>query len=272
MSGPPSTGVPRRWLLLRGLAREQRHWGEFPRIFQSASGAESVLCLDLPGTGTEHGRSSPGTIRGIMEDVRGRWIRARGQDVDGWGVVAISLGGMVAQEWARRYPGEFDAAVLINSSTADGCRPWQRIRPVAFVGGVKALLDSDRVNRERIVLRWTTRLIQDREAVARAWAAFANERPPDRISALSQLLAAARFVAPRSLDCPVLVVFSLSDEFTDPSCSRVIARRLGASWAAHPRAGHDLPLDDPEWLSLQIVQWANLIQLGQNRRVSPENA
>src|SRR5687768_6347135 len=58
-----------RWLLLRGLSREQRHWCSFPEDLERATGART-LCLDLPGFGTEHARISPRTIALITDDVR----------------------------------------------------------------------------------------------------------------------------------------------------------------------------------------------------------
>mgnify|MGYP003949335389 CR=1 FL=1 len=41
------------WLFLRGLTREQRHWGPFRDVFARDYPGAKVHCLDLPGTGTE---------------------------------------------------------------------------------------------------------------------------------------------------------------------------------------------------------------------------
>src|SRR5205814_3692341 len=65
---------PDAWLLLRGLAREQRHWGAFLPALQAALPDARVHCLDLPGAGTEHARTSPANARSIAEDVRQRWL------------------------------------------------------------------------------------------------------------------------------------------------------------------------------------------------------
>ena len=62
-----------KWLLLRGLARQALHWGEFVEIMQSQPQVEEVLTLDLPGFGTENHRNSPITIKGITNDVRMRF-------------------------------------------------------------------------------------------------------------------------------------------------------------------------------------------------------
>lgn len=40
-----------------------------------------------------------------------------------------------------------------------------------------------------------------------------------------------------------------------PCCSRRIAEAWGCTSAIHPDAGHDLPLDDPQWTIERIVGW-----------------
>ena len=64
---------PQRWLLLRGLAREARHWGRFTQLLSEKLTAE-VHTLDLIGVGTELGRTVPLTISGITDDLRARWL------------------------------------------------------------------------------------------------------------------------------------------------------------------------------------------------------
>ena len=90
------------WLLLRGMTRELRHWGPFPRIFEERAPGARVLCLDLPGAGTERARPSPWSVGGIAEDVRRRWRAAAAAGEGQWAVLGISLGGMVTLEWCRR--------------------------------------------------------------------------------------------------------------------------------------------------------------------------
>jgi hypothetical protein len=53
------------------------------------------------------------------------------------------------------------------------------------------------------------------------------------------------------------VLASRADRLVDGSCSRALAYRVpGARLAEHDSAGHDLPLDDPEWVVAQIRGWA----------------
>src|SRR4051794_2203226 len=104
-----------KWLLLRGLAREQRHWGRFPDVFAKTAGV-TTFCLDFPGTGTEHARPGPSSVRAIVEDLRQRWQALKGASDEPWGILGISLGGMVSMQWAADHPEDFARVVIANTS------------------------------------------------------------------------------------------------------------------------------------------------------------
>jgi hypothetical protein len=59
------------WLLLRGLARESAHWGDFIPLLEAIFPDANVTMLDLPGTGRFHKEVSPRTIKAITDAVRG---------------------------------------------------------------------------------------------------------------------------------------------------------------------------------------------------------
>ena len=73
-----------------------------------------------------------------------------------------------------------------------------------------------------------------------------------------QVLAGARYRAPKKLNgIRTLVLASMRDHLTHPSCSWELARRYSAALAFHDIAGHDLPLDAPEWVADQVNYWLN---------------
>ena len=99
------------WLLLRGLLREQRHWGDFTKNFESSIHSAKVHCLDLPGIGTESLKQSPSKIREIMEDIRSRWHSiGNNKPIN---LFSVSLGGMIAMEWMRYHPDEIARLVVV---------------------------------------------------------------------------------------------------------------------------------------------------------------
>lgn len=75
------------------------------------------------------------------------------------------------------------------------------------------------------------------------------------VSIGNHLLAAVRFSIASQLRQPVLIVSSLDDRLVDYRCSRELAQTWYADYVEHERAGHDLPLDEPEWLTSIIKQW-----------------
>jgi hypothetical protein len=66
------------WILLRGLARESRHWGAFILQLQATFPDAKITLLDLPGTGCYYQDSSPNSISEITHQVRAhaRWHKA----------------------------------------------------------------------------------------------------------------------------------------------------------------------------------------------------
>ncbi len=244
-----------RWLLLRGLAREQRHWGGFPAVFEARVTGSSVVCLDLPGAGTEHLRASPDRIEAIADDLRARWLALGAAGGEPWGLLAMSLGGMVAMAWADAHPGDFERVVLASTSAAGLSPPWRRFGLGVLPGVLRAFSAQDAERREALILGLTTRRVADVAAVARDWAALGASRPMRRANVVRQLRAAARFRAPARLAVPTLVLAGDGDRLVDPSCSRVLAAHLGAPSSFHPEAGHELALDAPDWLCDQIAAW-----------------
>jgi pimeloyl-ACP methyl ester carboxylesterase len=242
---------PVGWLLLRGLAREQRHWGPFPGVLGAALGAP-IACLDLPGFGSEHERASPASVGRITDDLRGRFAQTRGDTR--WSVLGISLGGMVALDWCARFPGDFERCVVVNASTRLS-RRGQRLRARTLVELAPAVFGQP-LDRARAVLRISSNASPtDREALARLHARWLAERPLAVSNVLRQVLAASRFELPPHVETPCLVMSSTGDRMVSWRCSETIARALGAPLALHRSAGHDLTLDAPDWVTAQVSRW-----------------
>ena len=96
-----SSDLGQNWLLLRGLARESAHWGDFIPLLQATFPDANVTMLDLPGTGRFHKEVSPRTIKAITDTVR-RHALDNGCLQQPVTILAISLGAMVAWEWMRQ--------------------------------------------------------------------------------------------------------------------------------------------------------------------------
>jgi pimeloyl-ACP methyl ester carboxylesterase len=242
-------------VLLRGLMREARHWGEFAPKLEGALPGGRVLAIDLPGNGRLHRARSPTCIADMTEHCR-EALAQQGLSPP-WRLLAISLGAMTAIDWLSRYPDEVAGCVLINTSLRSlGPFHW-RLRPRTYPAIAAALLQPrDARRQEELILRLTSAREALRAAALDARVAIASECPVCRGNVLRQLLAAARFrLPPGRPPMPVLLLASAADGLVDPRCSQRLAERWRLPLALHADAGHDLPLDDPDWVLERVADW-----------------
>jgi len=246
------------WVLLRGLSRESGHWGVFPdhllRELKALQPASQLLMLDLPGTGTMRRQASPTQVSAIVDACRAE-LESRG--VAGpVSLVGMSLGAAVLSDWANRYPHEVQAGVLINPSLRPFSELFRKPRPLNYLGLL--LLSLSRFSarmRERRVLNMTTRLAPTNEVLDR-WVELQRKHPLGVRNTVRQLLASMRYRASRTRPAaPMLLLCSKADSLVDWRCSQAISRAWGAPLRLHTKAGHDLPLDDPQWVARAVAEW-----------------
>jgi pimeloyl-ACP methyl ester carboxylesterase len=246
------------WVLLRGLVREQRHWEGFDARVRERFGVR-VLTPDTPGNGVRHREPSPLSVGGMLDVVRDE-VRAQGVTGKVF-VLAQSLGGMITIEWLRRHPEELHGAVLVNTSLRGISPSHHRFRPANLPAlAQRYLLDRKVVGTERLLLELTLAVREDRDALASRWAAFAEDQPVSFANTLRQMAAAARFRAPAEPPPgKVLVVCGARDRLVEPACSLALAGRWGAPIEVHSRGGHDLCVDDPEWMLERLARFRSSI-------------
>lgn len=246
------------WVLLRGLSRESGHWGVFPdhllRELRELQPAARLLMLDLPGTGSMRRQASPTQVSAIVDacrsELQGRGIGGRVS------LVGMSLGAAVLTDWANRYPDEVEAGVLINPSLRPFSELFRKSRPFNYLGLLLLSLSrfSARMREER-VLSLTTRLTPH-QAVIDRWLELQRQHPLGVRNTARQLIASMRYRASRTRPAaPMLLLCSKADDLVDWRCSQAISRAWGAPLRMHTKAGHDLPLDDPQWVARAVAEW-----------------
>lgn len=239
-------------LLLRGLTREQRHWGNF-RLLLAEKLTNPLLSLDFAGTGELYQQVSPCSISALRQSVR-RQLQQQPAFNGKVHLVALSLGGMLAADWALAYPAEVASITLINSSARPLAPFYQRLRWQNYPALASLLLLPASQREQRILQLTTATAYQNPEIVAQ-WQNWQQQRPVSGANALRQLLAASRFRLTAKPGCPALIISSKEDKLVNPECSVALAAFLQASHCQHSWAGHDLALDDPAWLAEQIAQF-----------------
>jgi len=243
------------WVLLRGLTRERRHWGDFPTILRGAIPDADVVALDLPGNGCLQHLASPLSVEDMAEYCRSE-LQARGI-LPPYHLLAMSLGAMVAVAWAAEHPQEIRRAVLINTSLRPFSPFYQRLRPRNYPALLKLLVTGgDDREWEALILRLTSNHMEKHKGVLDVWLSYRREYPVARRNALRQLLAASRYRAPAvKPPVPMLILASAADALVAPRCSKQLALHWQAEIAEHSTAGHDIPLDDGPWVAEQVRTW-----------------
>jgi pimeloyl-ACP methyl ester carboxylesterase len=244
------------WVLLRGLMREARHWGEFPVLFQNATGAQHVVALDFPGNGSLHMQTSATSVGAMANFSRARLAQLG--YAPPYRVLALSLGAIVAVAWSELYPAEIEAMVLINTSLAPYSPFYHRLRPANYPALIRHLLFGSAVQRERLILRLTSNQsrAQHRQEILEQWISYARENPVSRANILLQLLAAVSYRAVKAApSTPALLLAGQQDHLVNARCSLTLAQLWNCAIQLHPTAGHDLPLDDGIWVARQVKDW-----------------
>ncbi|MFZ2171175.1 MAG: alpha/beta hydrolase [Methylococcaceae bacterium] len=245
----------KNWVLLRGLARESAHWGDFIGLLQAAFPDANVTMLDLPGTGRFHKEVSPRSVKDITEAVR-REALDKGCLQQPVTILAISLGAMLAWEWMRSYPDDICGASLINTSFADLSPFYHRLRWQSYRKFAAIIMKRDKRNRETAILQLVSNRRDQDEQISRVWEKIQNQRPISLKNSFRQIIAAASY---RSGDIkpvqPILLITGKGDRLAAPICSEVISKKWGLELRCHSWGGHDLTLDDGAWVALQLKDW-----------------
>ncbi len=231
---PRAPQAPVLWVLIGPMSKGAAHWGAAPSALlaglRRVQPSIRLFTMDLPGTGALRDQATPSQVAELAGQVRQRLLSAGvwspGQRL---GLVGHSLGGLMAIEWARGAPDEVGALVLLSPAM----RPFTHI-----VRGTPLKL-------------WSQAAAQVLGRDARDGAGRAAWR-----AALAQGLARWRYATSRRRPmAPVLLLAGERDAWRDWRVSQRISRAWGAARRVHPKAGHDLMLDDGPWVAQSIAEW-----------------
>jgi pimeloyl-ACP methyl ester carboxylesterase len=247
-------------LLIRGLSRQQGHWGEFPNYLKLAlkeKGAEvNLIFEDLPGFGNRNQQKSPSTIEKIAELLVPTLENLYTGTKRKVHIVGISMGGMVALELARRFPIYCQSLVMINSSVKPVSCFFHRLQPKAYPALVKAWFHPLRRESEREILKISSELYGKDEELLNHWLSLRKKQAPSRKAAFLQIIAASQYQAPLNKPIEhVCLIASKKDRVVSHQCTLNLAKYWDIQCYLHLDGGHDLSLDDPSWLSETLSNW-----------------
>ncbi|MGJ8692863.1 MAG: alpha/beta fold hydrolase [Thalassotalea sp.] len=251
-------------VFLRGLLREQGHWGAFKDIIQQALPERQCLFYDLAGNGIKNQTRSPASIQGLRLALSAELAPQLKlhEKID---IVSLSMGGMIALDWARAVPEQINSIILINTSLKNYAPIYQRLRLGVWLK-IFVLAFSSRRKKESLIYDLTSNrgqmltaeLIEmNKTQTINTWLALAKKQPVSINNALKQLYAAATFSLAEKPPVRLHLIASEHDRLVSVLCSQAIAKAWKIELIKHPWAGHDIALDDPNWLSEKIKQCLN---------------
>ena len=239
---------PKKWILLRGLMRSRFHWLDFSEQLKSQLNLDEVFCVELQGNGFLSQEETPADISDVIKNMKAQ-IPFSHED---YGLLGISMGGMIATRWAQLYPDEVQALVLINSSSS--LSPfYHRLMPRHYLTLLRFLAGpSDTPALEQFILSQTSNIESKWKPLLTDYIAFQRQHPSSLKNFARQLLLTSQIDFTKTPICPKLILACKQDRFVNSKCSHKIAQQWECPTFYHETAGHDLPLDDADWIIRRI--------------------
>lgn len=252
--GMNEDGMNEHWIFLRGLTRGQGHWGDFPTAFRKKFPGVQIEFLDLPGCGTRVDEVSPLTMKANLEAVRkhSQFIKD-GKKVS---LLSISLGSMIAVLWQEHHPSEVKEAVLINTSFR-GLPPWKRIKLLNLPKIFSVPFKKTSLEKEEIISKIICHNEENRLRNLPLLAEFSDQHPFQFQNFFRQIVAASLAQFPSEARRPILILSSRKDRLVSSECSIQLGKMWKLPVDVHPHAGHDLPIDDPDWLLRRLANFSS---------------
>jgi pimeloyl-ACP methyl ester carboxylesterase len=251
------------YFFIRGLIRSQFHWHQFPAHFDHITQQQSLnstsVFFDIPGNGHRHQEATPFSIADMADDINKQihhYLTIHNIDSSANAhsqihLVGISMGGMIAADLISKSNVDFASVHIINSSFANLSPFWQRMKLPGVINLMANIWQTG--TRERTILKWTSNTPSSLD-LAPQWIKEAEEHPLSLRNAFAQLWAASHYFVDSKAHGNSIVYCSKEDRLVSWTCSEKLARYWQVPLECHLEAGHDLPLDNPQWLAEKIIQ------------------
>jgi len=234
-------------LLIMGLGSTLDQWR---RSLPALSARYRTILFDNRGVGKSDIPEGPYPIATMAEDAR-CVLDAAG--VESAHVYGISMGGMIAQEFALQYPARVRKLVL-------GCTSPGGPKVVRADAQANAMLMNrpnmtvEEALQASVPILYDThtpreRIDEDLEIRRRTY-----PTPAAFMSQLGGILAWQSWDRLGAITAPTLVIHGASDRLVPPGNGELIANRIpGAKWVLLPNAGHIYPTDQTERSQAEIL-------------------
>jgi 3-oxoadipate enol-lactonase len=230
-------GAP--WLAFsHSLACSVRMWDAQIEAFKDRF---RILAYDTRGHGKSAAPAGPYTLEAMADDLRALVSHL---DIQRLHFVGLSMGGMIGQTFAIKYPGVFSSLALADTTSrypAEAAPLWQERIRTAETQGMEPLVQPT-------LERWFTAPFREKNADAVRKIATAISTTPVAgyagcCAAIPKINVTARL---KEIKCPVLVICGEQDPGTPPAMAREIHENTpGSKLVLIPQAAHLSNLEQP---------------------------
>jgi pimeloyl-ACP methyl ester carboxylesterase len=223
-------------VMVHGLGGTSNLWQAQARAL---SRQFKVIRPDLPGSGRSRHEGKL-SIDGFVEELRALFEK---QSIDKAVVIGHSLGTLIVQHFAAKYPEKVSKLILVGpvKAPADNGRQGPRDRAQKVrAEGMAAIADT-------IVAAATSPSDLVQHSIAPAMVReMLMRQPAEGYAATCEALSEAQEPDQQKIACPTLLVVGSDDKVGPPAVAREIASRIkNAKVTEVPNAGHWLTLEQP---------------------------
>ena len=241
---------PETVVLLNGLADDLETWVlQMPALLDAGY---RVLRFDNRGVGASDAPPGPYTTRDFAADTKALVDELA---IDRFHLLGVSMGGMIAQEYALAHPEDLQSVLLACTYAAPG--PFCS-RMFALWADMAEVRDVPFVMRDVTLWAFTLPFFEEREDELREFEGEMAAMPQSREAYLAQLHSIREHDTTARLGeiaTPTLVVAGEQDILIPVALSRRLQEGIsGAQWAAVP-GGHACIWEHPEPFNQVVVDF-----------------
>ena len=236
-------------LLIAGIGCPSQMWSGFRPCLAARN---RTLALDNRGTGKSNVPPGPYSVAAMASDAAAV-LDAAG--VQGAHVFGVSMGGIVAQEFALQYPARTRSLILGCTSFGgrNAVRPDPAVRQFLAARGSMSAAEAEQTSVPIMYCAETPRVrIEEDLALRRRW----QTSPASYIAQFQGVVAWEAYNRLPELRVPTLVIHGDSDRLVPVANGELLAARIaGARCVILSRAAHLFYVDQPEATHAAIVEF-----------------
>jgi 3-oxoadipate enol-lactonase len=215
-----------------------------------------VLRFDTRGHGQSTAPEGDYTLEQMADDVHGLFVHL-GIKATHW--VGLSMGGMIGQTYALKYPGVFKSLVLADTTSRrppNAAQMWGERMEIARAKGMAGVLDST-------LARWfTAPYIQARpDIMKRIGDDILNTPVAGFCGACAAIAKVDTLDRLKEIKCPVFITVGDQDHGTPPDMARAIHANLpGSSLAIIESAAHISNIEQSEVFNKNLINFLDNVK------------